>query len=187
MTATKPYHVEYEGYYAMSWHDKEENALKRWFDNYKIERYAGFASETEWLVVKELPSERRRKKRYVCEIGDDGRGTKREVIMDHTAPPAPVLTFAAKRQYVPPPPKTAAELRKEAEWNRMMAMGYEPIYRPKPMRMRMAPIFSLDDMVEAMMEQVEMEVEWVRRRPRYYDSPPPRAYSPPPVRHRRNV
>lgn len=185
MNATKPYRVEYEGYYAMSWHDKEENALKRWFDNYKIERYASFATNTEWLIVKELPSERRRKKRYVCEIGDDGRGTKREVIMDHTAPPAPVPTFAAKRQYVPPPPKTAAELRQEAEWNRMMAMGYEPVRRPK-MRY-MTPIFNLDDMAALEEMTVEYEIEWVRRRPHYYDPPPPRTYSPPPVRHRRNV
>lgn len=48
------YHVEYDGYYTMKWHDDEKNALKRWFDNYKVERFASFASEYEWLVVKEV-------------------------------------------------------------------------------------------------------------------------------------
>lgn len=179
------YHVEYEGYYTMSWHDREENALKRWFDNFKVERFASFAAETEWLVVKELPSETRRKKRIVCEIGDDGRGTKREVVMDHTAPPAPILTFAAKRRYEPPPPKTAAELRKEAEWNRMMSMGYEPIRRP---RYRPATVFWGMDIASSpdMTVEVEYDIEWVRRRPHYYEGP--RAdYAPPPVRHRRNA
>lgn len=177
------YHVEYEGYYAMSWHDREENALKRWFDNFKVERYASFACETEWLVVKEVPSATRRKKRVVCEIGDDGRGTKREVIMDHSAPPAPMLTFAAKRQYVPPPPKTAAELRKEAEWHRMMSMGYEPIRRP---RYRPAVIaWDMADCPSGMVE-VEYDIEWVPRRRQYYEVP--RDYKPPPPpTHRRNV
>jgi hypothetical protein len=179
------YYAQYDGYYTMSWHDKEENALKRWFDNFKIERYASFAAETEWLIVKEQPSETRRKKRYICEIGDDGRGTKREVIMDHTAPPAPVLTFAARRQYIPPPPKSAAELRKEAEWNRMHMLGYEPIRRP---RMRMMPAFlSLDDAIPMMEAEIEYDIEWVRRRPREYYESPATAYRPPPMRHRRNV
>lgn len=180
----KPYHVEYDGYYRMSWHDSEENALKRWFENFKVEQYASFAADTEWLVVKELPSGTRRKKRYICEIGDDGRGTKRDVIMDHSAPPAPLLTFAAKRRYEPPPPKTAAELRQEAEWNRMHLLGYEPIRRAlyKPISVS----FSLDmDMNEPI--EIEYDVEWVRRRPRDYYMPPSAPYKAPPVRHRRNV
>lgn len=186
MTEAKPYHVEYDGYYAMSWHDQEANALKRWFENYKIEKYASFASDTEWLVVKELPSERRCKKRLVCEIGDDGRGTKREVIIDHTAPPAPVLTFAAKRLYVPPPPPTPAELRKHAEWSRMMARGYEPIYRPK----RRYAAVSFDPRMaipESLNFDDDCEVEWVpRRRLRHYDEAPVN-FRPPPPTHRRNV
>lgn len=177
------YYAQYDGYYTMSWHDKEENALKRWFDNFKIERYASFATDTEWLTVKEWPSETRRKKRYVCEIGDDGRGTKREVIMDHSAPPAPMLTFAAKRRYEPPPPKTAAELRREAEWNRMHMMGYEPIRRP-----RYKPISAVLNFDDAMPMDVEVEydIEWVPRRRDQY-MPPPQPYKPPPMRHRRNV
>lgn len=179
------YQVDYAGYYAMSWHDREENALKRWFENYKIERYASFACDTEWLVVKELPSERRRKKRFVCEIGDDGRGTKREVVMDHTAPPAPLLTFAAKRRFEPPPPKTTAQLRKEAEWDRMMQMGYEPIRRA---RMPPLSLARFDPSAPIMAADVEYEIEWVRRRPRYYDPPPMSSYvAPPPPRHRRNA
>lgn len=178
------YYVQYDGYYTMSWHDKEENALKRWFENFKVERYATFAAETEWLVVKEQPSETRRRKRYVCEIGDDGRGTKREVVMDHTAPAAPVLTFAAKRQYVPPPPKSARELRKEAEWNRMHSLGYEPIRRP---RVRPVSFLSFDASAPMMDEEIEYDIEWVRRRPRDHYIQPESAYRPPPMRHRRNV
>lgn len=180
------YHVEYDGYYTMKWHDDEKNALKRWFDNYKVERYASFASDYEWLVVKEVSSDSKRGgKRLVCEIGDDGRGTKREVIMDHTTPPAPVLTFAAKRRWEPPPPKSAAEQRREMEWSIMMARGYEPVRRP-----RRRPIFigvdfaaggSISDTIE-----IEYDIEWVPRR-RHYDEPV-RAYTPPPPpKHRRNV
>lgn len=178
------YHVEYEGYYAMSWHDREENALKRWFENFKIERHACFAADTEWLVVKELPSATRRKKRIVCEIGDDGRGTKREVVMDHTAPPAPILTFAAKRQYVAPPPKSPAELRKEAEWHRMMSMGYEPVRRRVP-RFKMAA-WDVNIVVAPFDFEEEYEIEWVPRRHQYY-MPRENYVASPPPKHRRNV
>lgn len=176
------YHVEYDGYYTMKWHDDEENALKRWFENYKIERYASFASDHEWLVVKEVPSDaKHRKVRFICEIGDDGRGTKREVIMDHTAPSAPMLTFAAKQRYVPPPPKTEQQLRKEAEWNRMLSLGYEPRRRSyKPMSIFLEMSASVPDFLE-----VEYEIEWVPRRWNDYKQPnfaPPKSPT-----HKRNI
>lgn len=181
------YYVQYDGYYSMSWHDKEENSLKRWFDNFKIDRYAYFANDTECLIVKEQVSETRRKKCYVCEIEDEGRGTKREVIMDHTAPPAPMITFAAKRRYVPPPPKSAAELRKEAEWNRMHMLGYEPVRRARMPKMSLG-VSAFSDNGIAMMEEIEYDIEWVLRRPRHYDYIAPKeAYKPPPMTHRRNV
>lgn len=106
--------------------------------------------------------------------------------MDHTAPPAPLITFAAKRRYEPPPPKTAEELRREAEWNRMTMLGYEPVWRPRPIPM--SPVFDFNaTMMEAIMDMtVEYEIEWVRRRPRHYE-PPLTAYRPPPIRHRRNA
>lgn len=180
------YHPEYDGYYAMKWHDDEKNALKRWFDNYKIERYASFACDTEWLVVKEVSCDSKsRKTRLVCEIGDDGRGTKREVVMDHSTPPAPMLTFAAKRLYVPPPPKSPAEQRQEMEWQVMMARGYEPIRRPR-YRLPTFPIGPAD-MTAVMAQDLEFDVEWVRRPQRYFDEPV-RAYAPPPPpKHRRNA
>jgi hypothetical protein len=184
------YHVEYEGYYTMWWHDREENALKRWFDNYKIDRYASFAIDYEWLIVKEVPSDTRHcKPRFICEIGDDGRDTKREVIMDHTAPIAPVLTFAAKRHYEPPPPKTEQQIRKEAEWNRMHELGYEPvrrlIYKPA------VSFLKLDNFAAAAthIAEVEYEIEWVQRhtqrsfeRPNFQLKVPPKAPT-----HKRNV
>lgn len=182
------YHVEYEGYYAMSWHDREENALKRWFENYKVERHASFACDTEWMIVKEMPSGTRRKKRYVCEIGDDGRGSKREVIIDHSAPPAPMLTFAAKRRYEPPPPKTATDLRKEAEYHRMMMRGYEPVRRAKYKPMA-AVCFTEEMSIADMTVEVEYEIEWVRRSryiDRLYDVPMRPVPPPTPPKHRRN-
>lgn len=181
------YQAEYAGYYTMRWHDDEQNALKRWFDNYKVERYASFASEYEWLIVKEVPSAcKARSKRLVCEIGDDGRGTKREVVMDHTTPPAPVLTFAAKRRWQPPPPKTAAELRREAEWDYMMMRGFEPRYRPRMPKMVMG--WDLSDGPSVCNVEVEYDVEWIKRRD-YFDRPLSQmAYKPPPPpKHRRNV
>lgn len=179
------YHPEYDGYYAMKWHDDEKNALKRWFDNYKIERYASFACDTEWLVVKEVSCDSKsRKTRLVCEIGDDGRGTKREVVMDHSTPPAPMLTFAAKRLYVPPPPKSPAEVRREMEWSSMMARGYESVRRP---RYTMAALDWAAGADVTAMVKMEFDVEWVRRRPSYYDVPKA-AYTPlPPPKHRRNA
>jgi len=181
------YHVEYDGYYTMYWHDTEQNALKRWFDNYKIERYVGFATDCEWLVVKEVTSDtKHRKTRFICEIGDDGRGTKREVIMDHTAPPAPMLTFAAKKRYEPPPPKTAQQLHKEAEWNRMISLGYEPIRRPK-----YKPISTAVYMMgmEPIADVVEYEIEWVLRPPLWYNQKPDfsKKPEPKPPTHKRNV
>lgn len=179
------YHVEYDGYYTMKWHDDEQNALKRWFDNYKVNRYDSFASECEWLIVKEVDSDTRRRKRTVCEIGDDGRGTKREVIMDHTTPPAPILTFAAKRRWEPPPPKSAADQRREMEWMMMEARGYEPIRRPKYRPVIMGVDLASGPGMTAMVE-IEYEIEWVKRRPSHYDRPV-RYVPAPPKQHRRNV
>jgi hypothetical protein len=182
------YQANYDGYYAMKWHDDEQNALKRWFDNYKIDRYAHFASDCEWLVVKEVPCAcKARSKRIVCEIGDDGRGTKREVVMDHTTPAAPMLTFAAKRRWEPPPPKTPAQIRQEMEWDMMMSRGYEPIRRPK-YRMSSAMWTLGPEAMADMTVEVEYEIEWVkRRRPDYFDMPRVAYTPPPPPKHRRNV
>lgn len=189
------YHQEYDGYYSMRWHDDEQNALKRWFDNFKLDKNATFATEYECLLVVEVPaSSRNIKKRQVCRIEDEGRATSREVQMDHTAPPAPMLTFAAKRIWQPPPPKSVADLRREAEYERMYRLGYEP-------RRRMVPIRSLglsvyDNPYQGLQPtfRYREEIEWVPRRRAAYDmldalsllrmSPPspPRAPT-----HRRNV
>lgn len=177
------YHVEYDGYYNMRWHDDEPNALKRWFDNYKIERYASFATKYEWLVVKEVLSDcKHRKTRLICEIGDDGRGIRREVVMDHTAPPAPVLTFAAKQRYEPPPPKTEQQLRNEAEWNRMITLGYRPILRP--IYKSMPAFLGMDMSVHDVMTEMDYKVEWVRHQQQKPDFAPPKTKAP---THRRNV
>lgn len=183
------YHVEYDGYYTMKWHDDEQNALKRWFDNFKVDRHAGFATDYEWLVVKEVAATaKHHKTRMVCEIGDDGRGTKREVVMDHTAPPAPMLFFAAKMRYEPPPPKTTRQLRQEEEWARMTALGFEP----KRVARRSTSIadFNPFTAVDGALMLKEIEYEWVPRQRsyNYFDMKPDFTYkAPAPPTHRRNV
>lgn len=165
------YHVEYDGYYTMKRHDDEQNALKRWFDNYKVERQADFASEYECLIVKEVDSDCRcNRKRFVCLIEDERRKTSREVLMDHTAPPAPMLTFAAKRRWEPPPPKSPAELRREAEYERMTRAGYEPRYRRVPIyrTISFAPI-SANICTHDLTSAYEEKIEWIPRQQKHDD------------------
>lgn len=164
------YQVNYEGYYSMSTHDREENALKRWFDNFKIDRQAWFATEFETLAVVEVPATAKHiSKRQVCQIENPGyikhkvqhtAGT-REVVMDHTAPPAPMLTFAAKRIWQPPPLKTPAELKREAEYERMYRLGYEPIRRACYRPMTFNPYANPYDIAPSF--EQEYEIEWVKR------------------------
>lgn len=168
MTNASSYHVEYDGYYRMYWHDSEENALKRWFENFKVDKNASFANDYEMLVVYERPASARRiKLKQICWIEDEGRGTSREVQMDHTAPPAPMLTFAAKRIWQPPPPKSPEELRREAEYERMYRLGYEPRMRRIPVRsMQMPNFFSANpyDIAPDLTLSYREEIEWVPRR-----------------------
>lgn len=187
------YHVEYDGYYTMRFHDDEPNALKRWFDNYKIEHDASFATKYEWLVVKEVASDNKKyKTRFICEIGDDGRGTRREVIMDHTTPPAPMLTFAAKLRYEPPPAKTAQQIwqeikwnmREEIEWN-MLASGYVPIRRAVIPPMPVPTEF--DHAVKDSLEY-KHKIEWVLKTQNYFLEPDfNKERKPKAPTHRRNV
>lgn len=182
------YQLNYDGYYTMKRHDDEENALKRWFENYKVNRYDYFANEYECLIIKEIECmTRRRGKRFVCIIENEGQGSKREVMMDHTAPVAPILTFAAKRKWTPPPPKSAAELRREAEWDEMVIRGFRPRLVRRPIIRQLTAVdwskpFDLD-----MTHQYIEEVVW--EPPRYYekflDAPKPQPRAAP--THRRNV
>jgi hypothetical protein len=183
-----PYHSEYDGFYLMKWHDAETNALKRWFDNYKLDKYAYFARDTECLVVSEVPSTSKRGgTRYHVDIIDEGRGEQREYEMDHTAPEPPLIFFAAKRKYEPPPPKTAEELRREAEYERMYRLGYEP--RRIPRRRRMTEVNWREGVV-VRDDYMDYDIEWVMRprfEPNFQQSP--MLYTPPPPapKHRRNV
>jgi hypothetical protein len=118
---TKVYHIEYDGYYNMINHDKRENALRRWFDNYNIDKNAYFASDYEWCIVKEVNSTAKRGgKRYICEIGHDKTDVaERSYTMDHTAPEPPLMFFAAKIKYIAPPPPSVEDIRREMEYRRM--------------------------------------------------------------------
>lgn len=190
-----PYHSEFDGTYTMKDHDKEASALKRWFDNFKIDRYVLFATKYECLIVEEVPASAKHiKKKQICRIENAGANTTREVRMDHTAPPAPMVFFAAKQRYEPPPPKTPAELRKDEEWYRMRSRGYIPRYRSVPIRKVLPSILMFDSAVdplkiETTVEFVE-EIEWVRDDRPHYDYnyvPPSTPAAPPPApRYRRN-
>lgn len=181
------YHPEYDGYYRMRCHDDEVNALKRWFDNYKVNKDHWFASDCEWLVVKEVPAfTKRYKKRYICEIGDDGLGIKRVVVMDHTTPPAPLLTFAAKRKWEPPPEKSSAELRQVEEWYRMQRHGYIQERVPIWPKIR----FYDDGPSAKTIREVEYTTRWVKRPQTYFKDEieaPRKILTPPTLKHRRNV
>lgn len=182
------YHSEYEGYYRMRFHDDEQNALKRWFENFKVDQYAVFASDYEWLVVHEVPATAKtRKKKYRCEIGDDGRNSKRFAEMDHTAPKPPMVFLANKRVYQPPPPKTAEELRREYEYERMYRMGYRPIRRP----VYTADVIPWNTNFDAVRPiETKFDIDWVKQ------VEPSKAFQSAPVtprppsqlmKHRRNV
>lgn len=167
------YSTNYEGYYIMSHHDREENALKRWFDNFKVDRNAWFATEFETLIVVDVPATAKHiTKRQICQIENPGYikhnvkhyACTREVCMDHTAPPAPMLTFAAKRIWQPPPPKSAEDRRKEAEYERMYRNGFEPRYIRRAVYSPLTT-FSFNetpDFSESSINYVE-EVQWVKR------------------------
>jgi hypothetical protein len=182
----------------MKSHDAETNALKRWFDNFKIDRHAYFASQYETLVVETvLATAKHISKRQICIIENPGYiehkqtfNARREVIMDHTAPPAPMLTFAAKVIWKPPPPKTPAEIRREQEWLEMSMRGYEPRVRRRPVytiptfnaMMPLSPVFDYEEYVD-----------WVPRRS-YFSNDMMDAFAlsvkkptPPAPKHRRNV
>lgn len=188
-----PYHSEFDGTYTMKDYDNEANALKRWFDNFKIERYVNFASEYECLIVEEVPASAKHiKKRQICRIENAGEGTVREVKMDHTAPPAPIVFFAAKQRYVPPPPKTPKQLQEEEHARIMYARGFVPHITRVPIRRMSLPSlldFNPDDpILPTMTMHFEEQIEWVKKEPfdynfKYETSPPPAPAAP---RYRRN-
>jgi hypothetical protein len=204
----KVYHIEYDGYYTMLNHDKQENKLRRWFDNYKIDKNAYFASDYEWCVVKEVSSTSKRGgKRYVCEIGQDknkNTWADRTYTMDHTAPEPPLMFFAAKIKYIAPPPLDAEELRREMEYRRMYDRDLARSYYQGNFNPDL--VFKIDDtlalsspgdMLSKIEEQLYRQrliasapVHVVDFPSNFYLSPPSRfepSPPPPPPKHRRNV
>lgn len=91
-----PYNETYPARWDMSIHD-DRNELRRWFDNYKADRTDVFAGDCEWLVIEEVRFTVGRKKRvrYVGEIGADHHDRRRKVTFDLSAPPPPTLMRAA--------------------------------------------------------------------------------------------
>jgi hypothetical protein len=107
--------------------------------------------------------------------------------MDHLAPPAPMLTFAAKRLWQPPPPKSPAELKREAEWEMMYRRGLvprvvrKPVMPPMLFSFKEGPITALDTMQTV--TYIE-EIVW-EPRPAYHFVAPIAPIREP--RHRRNT
>ena len=104
-----PYQEKYPGTWAMKWHDDKLSDLQRWFDNWKLEKYAFFNSETEWLTIEEHSWTCRGKKitRYEGTIGADHHNYVRKVKFETGAPPPPTFFVPVKRKYEPPPPEPA--------------------------------------------------------------------------------
>lgn len=175
-----PYHSEYDGFYSMKWHDAETNALKRWFENYKVDKYASCAGETECMVVTEVPSTGKRGKRYHVDIIDEGRGTQRDYVMDHTAPEPPTVFFAAKRKYEPPPPKTARQLQQERDDEMRYRQGLRPMRYPV-----FGSITSAGPDADMAIRNLDYITKWVAQPPAW--SPVAPVVKPPPPKHRRNV
>lgn len=107
MSQVSPYYEKYPGRWLMEWHDGYSE-LKRWFDNWKLEKYVSFG-DTEWLTIQEYSLTCRGKKitRYDGVIGADHDGRRRKVSFETGAPPPPTFFMPAKRKYEPSPPEPA--------------------------------------------------------------------------------
>lgn len=99
------YKHDYEGCGGMLAVDGRSD-LERWFDNYKLDHKADFASEHEWLTIEEkkFAACRRRATRYVGTIGDvEMRGPRRTVVFETNAPAPPTFHRPAKFRPEPRP------------------------------------------------------------------------------------
>lgn len=123
---TAPYNAKYPGIWPMQWHDAEKSEIKRWFDNWKVERYASFAAEYEWLTIAEVPVQigRRKGVRYVGEIGADHTTERRKVEFDPSAPPPPTLYQPASKKYEPPKRIISGDRMYDSERRWLMDMMY---------------------------------------------------------------
>jgi hypothetical protein len=98
-----PYQAHYPGVWTMQWHDKDTE-LKRWFENWKTDCYASFASEHEWLVIEETPViiGRRKYMRYAGTVGNDADGDRCKIAFELGAPAPPsfhCLPKGSMREY----------------------------------------------------------------------------------------
>jgi hypothetical protein len=102
------YKLDYEAADEMRRFDGEQ-ALRRWFDNWKIDREAHFAADDEWLTIEErkFRGARRTGVRYIGTICDvEELGPRRAVVFETNAPPPP--TFHRPAKIRPEPPRRRA-------------------------------------------------------------------------------
>lgn len=102
------YKLDYPGAVDMQCFDAQVE-LKRWFDNWKLDRNAAFAGEYEWLTVEEkkFTVGRRERSRFIGHIGDvDSSGIRRNVLFEVGAPAPPTFYRPAKFRPKPKPKPT---------------------------------------------------------------------------------
>lgn len=161
-TTPEPYIFDYPGVWAMHYHDGAAE-LKRWFDNYKIDKGAWFANDYEYLTIEECRygAGRNAGIYYVGKIGEDNTAKHRVVRFEANAPPPPTFMRKPLRDKPVPQPLSMYDT---------MRMRYD-MERFEMERMKM--IIARQYFVPSMLLGV----------PTVPDVPPP----PPPPRYRRNV
>lgn len=105
---TSLYKLAYEGTGGLQTQDGFSE-LRRWFENYKLDRDAEFADECEWLTIEEKKFQgiRRPGVRYVGTIGDvEMHGPRRTVLFETNAPAPP--TFHRPAKFRPEPRRQVA-------------------------------------------------------------------------------
>ena len=95
------YYKEYPGYWPMLWHDGNDD-LRRWFENYRIDKSVLPPFSTEWMTIEEYAWTCRGKKitRYEGRIGADHHDNIRPVRFETGAPPPPTFMQPVRQKHV---------------------------------------------------------------------------------------
>lgn len=101
-----PYHSAYDVTSGFKLYHDSESDLQRWFNNYRVDKDASFASKHQFLTITERKSfsggrRQRLLIRYVGEIGNDNSDYRRKVDFDVGAPPPPILHLPIRAKKEP--------------------------------------------------------------------------------------
>lgn len=177
------YYEDYPGSCGMRYHDKEPD-LRRWFDNYKLDRAAAFPWAFQWLTIEEKHFETRRRRhiRYEGSIGDDNGTVVRTVLFETDAPPPPTFYRAAS-----PQPKVTIDWPVSTARTREHLRQAERVYRDqREMLMQLwagpYPGMDISMIPDRLYRQYFYPPPLYPPAPKIETPPPP----PPPPRYRRN-